>query len=82
MITPLKNVGELPNTLHSSEILNVSRGQTPPKVSQMDIWQVTWGGRGGKQSGGLNFPHFPQRWMGADVALAPRKGAPSSVLTS
>lgn len=31
VITPLKNAGKLPNTLHSSEILSVSRGQILPK---------------------------------------------------
>lgn len=32
VIISLRNVGKLPNTLHSSEILRVSGGQTPPKI--------------------------------------------------
>ena len=51
MITLLKNAGELPNALHSSEIHCVSRGQTPPKI-KWTFAQCPGDGRGGEQSDG------------------------------
>lgn len=76
MITPLKNVGKLPNTLYSSEILSVSRGSNSTQ-GQMDICPETWGQEGWGAEDGLNYTHFSQGQIRADVALVPGKGRPS-----
>lgn len=44
----------------------------------MDICPVTWGQEGWGAEDGLNYTHFSQGQMRADVALVPRKGRPSS----
>lgn len=73
MITLLKNVGKLPNTLHSCEILRVNRGQTPPKVK----WTFAqWPGGRREREERMGKLAFSQRWMGVAVAPAPRKGRP------